>query len=105
MKPFLNPRSVITLFVVLTISLSLLSCRNNNQRNRSTNAGQYELVQTAFDNGNIRLGMTYDEIVGICGKPNDVSRVNGQVSTAYYIYQNVVLDFDSSGHLYKVIGN
>ena len=105
MKTNLLSRIIIAFSSILLLTLSMSSCWNSNQRNRTTNDKQYELVQTAFSNGNIRLGMTYDEIVAICGKPNDVSRINGQVSTAYYIYQNVVLDFDSSGHLYKVISN
>lgn len=56
---------------------------------------RYKNVSTAIDDGTIYYGMTFEEIVEICGYPSDgVTKENGKVSNAYYNNGNFVLRFD-----------
>ena len=36
------------------------------------------LVEQAWTNGDIKLGMTYNEIIQIAGKPEEIGKVNGK---------------------------
>lgn len=88
------------LFFVLSLALtiSMSSCGGHSSSTSTTsstsNVSQYKSVYTALNDGSIYYGMTYNQIVEICGPATRVSRSNGVVKYAYY--GNVQLCFHGS---------
>ena len=85
MKKKLIIRAFIALFAILSFAVFTSSCRNQNKKNAAQEQS-FESVMTAFNNGHIRWGMTYEEIAAVCGKANSVFEgfEPGEILTAYY---------------------
>lgn len=105
---FLIGGLIIAAIVVVAIALGV-SRRSSNDVYYPSG---YTVLKMALDNGDVRLGMTYQEISNIIGEADKVSKSNGVVKYAYY-YQSsdevgggytskqIQLCFDSYGELYK----
>ena len=63
---------------------------------------QYKSIQTALKDGDVKYGMTYDEIAKVCGD-GSVYRVNGVVRTVtYYVGMGgTTLYFSDAGRFYE----
>jgi hypothetical protein len=92
-----NIIKVAILLVIATTLCTLTACgrRPNNQDTTEIPVlPEYRSVRGAVYDGTIRKGMTYEEIVEICGEPSSTIKSNGYVSSAYYYGGDFVLRFD-----------
>lgn len=87
--------------VVTTSGILFTACGNTTSSQSQTQTQvqsekpRYKNVSTAINDGTIHYGMTFEEIVEICGYPSDgVTKENGKVRNAYYNDGNFVLRFD-----------
>lgn len=100
---------IIALFLIVVFMVAGITVQKRKERERveqerieqerleqvQSQKPRYKNVSTAIDDGTIYYGMTFEEIVEICGYPSDgVTKENGKVSNAYYNNGNFVLRFD-----------
>ncbi len=96
-----NIIKIAIVFAVATSGTLFISCGNTTSSQSQTQTQvqeqtpRYKNVSTAINDGTIYYGMTFEEIVEICGYPSDgVTKENGKVRNAYYNGGNFVLRFD-----------
>jgi hypothetical protein len=100
---------IIALFLIVVFMVAGITVQKGKERERveqerieqqrleqvQSQKPRYKNVSTAINDGTIHYGMTFEEIVEICGYPSDgVTKENGKVSNAYYNNGNFVLRFD-----------
>lgn len=107
MKSLFRNRITIGLLTILAITLTLSSCSNRNRKHSQEEEyyeeESYKMIGDALKSGEVRTGMTYEEIVEICGPADDVWEYNGVIRSAtYYLgLGGTTLNFTDSGVFYE----
>ena len=105
MKTLRINKLILYISAIVVLAFSMSSCGNNTSstKNQSNKQEQtYETVPTAFENGHIKWGMTYQEVAKVLGQTHQIDEYDGIVTGAYYDHQRYGLYFDEYGKLESI---